>query len=249
MSWRLVVPGILMTAALPATAWDGCSEQADRRAEADAAGVDRIEVRAGAGDLEIVGRPGVTRVNAEGRACASDADDLAAVDVRAERVGSTLRVETYLPRDADGVWLDLRVEVPDGVDIEVADSSGDMHVRGVAAVRIRDSSGDIEVEDVAGAVVARDSSGDIDIRHTGDVHVESDSSGEMWITDAASVRIDVDSSGDITVNDIRGDVSVGSDTSGSIRARGVGGDFTVDRDASGEIEHEAVAGVVRIPRN
>jgi DUF4097 and DUF4098 domain-containing protein YvlB len=249
MSWRLVAPGILIAAALPASAWDGCNEQDDRSAEADTAGVERIEVRAGAGDLEVVGRPDTTRVLAEGRACARDAGDLEAIGLRAERAGTTLRVEVDLPRDLDNVYLDLRIEMPAGIEVDVVDSSGDLRVRGVAALRVRDSSGDIEVEDVTGAVVARDSSGDIEIRRAGDVHVESDSSGEVRIFEAASVRVDVDSSGDIVMRDVRGDVSVGTDSSGSIQAWRVGGDFTVDSDGSGEIEHDAVAGVVRIPRD
>ena len=267
MSYKLLLPALLAVVALPASAWDdgyGCHASADRQAAADAAGVERIEVLTGAGDLNVTGRSG-TRVEATGRACARDEDELARVQLRADREGAVLRVIVEIPRDVDNAWLDLRVDLPEGVPVRITDSSGDVRVRHVTALDLRDSSGDIEIEDVPGDVSVDDSSGDVDIEdapgsltledssgelyltRVGDTHVVSDSSGDIRVQNAAAVRIDVDSSGEIVCRDVAGGVSVGEDSSGSIDVSNVGGDFTVSSDGSGEIDYEGVAGRVSVP--
>jgi hypothetical protein len=266
MPSKLLFSAALAAIALPAAAWEGgCDAIADRQAEVDAAGAERVEVLAGAGDLQVTGRSG-TQVHATGRACASDEDELARVQVRAERDGAVVRVVADIPRDTEDAYLDLRIDVPEGVPVRITDSSGDLRVRHVAALDLRDSSGDVEIEDVPGEVKVEDSSGDVDIddaigsvtledssgelylTSVGDTHVVSDSSGDIRISRAGAVRIDVDSSGEIVCRDVTGNVSVGEDSSGSIQVSNVGGDFTVNSDGSGDIEYADVAGSVSVPR-
>ena len=266
MSSRLLFSAALAAIALPAAAWDGgCDAFGDRQAQADAAGAERIEILAGAGDLQLTGRSG-TQVDATGRACARDDEELARVQLHAERDGAVVRVVADIPREIDYAYLDLRIDVPEGVPVRITDSSGDLRVRHVAALDLRDSSGDIEIEDVPGDVSVEDSSGDVDIdgamgsltledssgelylTAVGDTHVVSDSSGDIRISRAGAVRIDVDSSGEIVCRDVTGSVSVGEDSSGSIEVSNVGGDFTVNSDGSGDIEYADVAGRVSVPR-
>ena len=266
MSSKLLLPLALAAFALPAAAWDDdCGAVADRQAAVDAAGAERIEIVAAAGDLDVRGVSG-TRVDATGHACARDDEDLARVQLRALREGAVVRVVADIPRDVDDAWLDLRVDLPEGVPVRITDSSGDVRVRHVNALDLRDSSGDIEIEDVPGDVSVEDSSGDVEIGNApgnitledssgeihlsriGDAHVVSDSSGDIRISEASAVRIDVDSSGEIVCRDVTGNVSIGEDSSGSIDVNGVGGDFTVDSDGSGEIDYTNVAGKVSVPR-
>jgi hypothetical protein len=265
MSSKLLLSAALVAVALPAAAReDDCAAVADRQAEVDAAGAERIEIVAAAGDLDVSGVSG-TRVATTGRACARDEDDLERVQLRAVREGAVVRVVADIPRDIDDAWLDLRIALPQGIPVRIMDSSGDVQVRHVGALDLRDSSGDVEIEDVPGSVRVEDSSGDVDVKdapgsitledssgelyleRVGDVHVVSDSSGDIRIVQASAVRIDVDSSGEIVCRDVTGDVSIGDDSSGSIVVNGVGGDFTVESDGSGVIDDRNVAGRVSIP--
>ncbi|HEX6638811.1 MAG TPA: hypothetical protein VF033_14225, partial [Steroidobacteraceae bacterium] len=65
-----------MLALIPASAlaWDDCKFSADRTGGVDAAGVDKIVIRAGAGDLKVVGGARNVRIEARGKACASTED-------------------------------------------------------------------------------------------------------------------------------------------------------------------------------
>jgi DUF4097 and DUF4098 domain-containing protein YvlB len=244
----MMLAALALTAlADPALAWEDCGDTARREAETDAAGVEIVEIVAGAGELEVAGVSGGKAVRARGDACAYDEEDLAGIDLRVERSGTTVRVAAQIPHDVDGASLDFSVEVPDGVQVKLTDSSGDLRVEHVAALDVRDSSGDINVEDVKGAVVVEDSSGEIELHSVGDVHVVSDSSGGIDVRQARSVRVDTDSSGDIEASDVAGDFSVGDDSSGSITARVVGGDFTVENDSTGGIDYSGVAGRVHVP--
>lgn len=236
----------------PAAAVGYCAHRAERQATLDAAGATRVEVVARAGSLRITGRPGVKALSATGTACASDAGQLAEVRISATRQGATLRIEALVP-EARGAGasntLDLAIDVPDSLPLQVDDTSGSLEVRGVAALELSDSSGEILVENVAGAVSVRDSSGEMHLdRVGGDVRV-SESSGEIEVTRVGgSVEVEEDSSGDIRVADVKGSVLVRRDSSGGIDVREVGGDFRVDHDGSGGIQHAGVRGRVSLPK-
>jgi DUF4097 and DUF4098 domain-containing protein YvlB len=232
--------------ALPVQASERCDEQADRDAEIDAAGVERVEIVALAGDLEVRGGSGGT-IRAHGRACARDAEALDRVRLESERRGTTARIVVEIPRDIDEASLELRVDLPQNLPVQIVDTSGDAWISGVAALELRDSSGDADVQKVAGAVTVEDSSGDVELTDVGDVHVASDSSGDLRISRARSVRIDMDSSGEIVVRDVAGDVSIGDDSSGGIYVSDVGGAFSVENDGTGEIDYDRVTGEVRVP--
>ena len=235
----------------PAGAWDlDCRHSAERELRVDTAGASRIEIAARAGDLEV--RAGTAdQVLARGRACASTDEFLQQTQIRAVREGGTLKVFVQVPEEMKGIGLfyarlDLEVDVPAGVPVEVTDSSGDATITGVRLtkltdssgdatlrgivgdVEVGDSSGDLRIENVKGKVTLTDSSGDIFIRGAQDVVVRSDSSGDIDVARVAgSVRIENDSSGDIVVADVGRDVAVLADTSGAVRVSGVKGTVSV----------------------
>ncbi|HEY8538298.1 MAG TPA: DUF4097 family beta strand repeat-containing protein [Steroidobacteraceae bacterium] len=249
-----------------------CTYTASRSGEVDAAGVRKVIVAVHAGDLVVAGNSGAKLVRANGEACASTKRVLDAIRLEVRRDGDTAYVTAQRPgRDIsfETATLDLKVEVPTTVELEVTDSSGDIDVRRVAAVRIDDSSGDQRVRDIGGDVSVQDSSGDIDISNVeGNVSVR-DSSGDIVISNVArNVTIPVDSSGDITIRGVRGSVHILSDSSGGIaiydveqdvlidddgagdiRVVNVGGNFTVRNDGSGHIKHSGVRGKVSLPRD
>jgi hypothetical protein len=247
-----VVLGSLALAA-PARAgwweWD-CGHKAPREADVSAAGARQVRVIARAGALKIHGRDGATAVAVHGTACASSEDRLAEVKLVAERRGDVVYVEAAIPEDE---WfggaraLDLDIEVPASMALDVNDGSGSAEVRNVGSLKIEDGSGDLSIDGVRGAVTVDDGSGSLDIANVdGQVRLK-DGSGEIVVHDVGSVLIDEDGSGGVRLTSVRGDATIRDDGSGSISVRDVAGDFTVDSDGSGSIDHHEVHGRVKIP--
>ncbi len=263
----------------PATAFawgDGCRFQADRAGGVDAKGVEKVIIRAGAGDMKVVGRGNAVRIEARGVACVAKQELLEATQISVRREGNVVYVETDLPQNRTGwifgnneyAYIDIGIALPSSIPVEAIDSSGDAVFEDLKALNLQDSSGDLEVDRVAGLADISDSSGDIDIEKVGslrlrdssgdvevdgvpgDVEVVVDSSGDMHIAQVdGSVRIRQDSSGNIRVEDVKGSVDVDSDSSGDIYAGRVKGNFTVSEDSSGTIGHESIGGSVTVPSN
>lgn len=209
---------------------------APRNATVNAAGATSVRIDARAGLLRVTGRTDLTEVRVRGTARASSRDLLDDIKVEAVRTGNQIEIRALVPESRDRDWndragLDLVIEVPATLALDVDDTSGDLTVESVAAkIRIEDGSGNIRVRDV-GDLWIRDSSGGIDVRGV-----------------KGSVDVDDDSSGEIEVYDVTGSVRVGRDSSGSIDVSRVGGDFIVERDGSGSIDYGDVKGKIDIPR-
>ena len=213
---------------------DDCELEAGREERLDAAGVKTLHVIARAGSLRIDGQAGASAIAVHGTACASRQGVLDDIQLKVRRSGSEATVEAVIPDSFNWLGggqarLDLVLEVPAGVALEVDDGSGSIEIRHVASAAVQDGSGEMVIEDVAGEVRITDGSGAIQVR------------------DAGSVVIDEDGSGGISISGVRGNVLVKDDGSGSISVREVAGDFTVEDDGSGGISHTAVHGRVRIP--
>lgn len=281
MRFSHIRSGLILLALAPAAtlAWGGdCKFSADRAGGVDAKGVEKVVIRAAAGDLKVVGGARNVRVEARGTACASSQDLLDQTQITVRREGNTVYVETGMPQDTNGggwllgrsayAYIDAGIALPSNIPVDAIDSSGDAEFEDLHSLTLQDSSGDLEIERIAGladitdssgdieledvsSVRLRDSSGDIELeRVRGDVEIENDSSGDIRIVNTGgSVRIVNDSSGNIRVEDVKGSVTVDTDSSGDIYAGRVTGDFTVNRDGSGSIEHESISGRVNLPNN
>ena len=211
-----------------------------RNATVNAAGATSLKIDARAGQLRVTGRADITEVRVRGTARASSRGLLADIKLEAVRNGNEVTVRAIMPESRDSrdrdwndqALLDLVIEAPATLALDIEDSSGDMTVEGVAAkMRIQDSSGNIRVRDAGNDVWIGDSSGGIDIRGV-----------------KGSVEVDEDSSGEIEIYDVTGSVHVGRDSSGSINVSRVGGDFVVEHDGSGSIEYDGVKGKVDVPQ-
>lgn len=266
----------LLGPAATLAASDDCKLRADRAAGVDAKGVEKVVIRAGAGDLKVVGRSNAVRIEARGVACAGRQEMLDAAQISVRREGNVVIVETALPQYEEGwswknndyAYIDLGIALPANLPVDATDSSGDAVFEDLNSLELLDSSGDLRVSRTAGALNVTDSSGDIDIDKAGsvqlrdssgdvqiddvnkDVVVLVDSSGDMQVAHVnGSVTIEQDSSGGIRVEDVKGNVVVQSDSSGDIYAGRVGGDFSVNEDSSGSITHEAISGKITVPSN
>ena len=254
---------------------ESCEFRKDRNGGVDAAGVVKVVIHVGAGDLHVTGRADARRIDANGIACAARQELLDQAQVSVRREGNVVYVETKLPQENEGwnwgrneyAYIDLGITLPASIAVEATDSSGDANFADLKSLSVQDSSGDLTLERIAGDVVINDSSGDLEIEKAGSVRVndssgdididdvkthvvvENDSSGDIEIAKVdGNVTIEQDSSGGIRVEDVRGSVTVNNDSSGDIYAGRVKGDFTVKNDSSGSIEHTSIGGKISVPR-
>lgn len=236
---RTQLTSLALVVALPIAAWAQDYDE-PRNATVNAASATSLKVDARAGLLRVTGRTDITEVRVRGTARASSRGLLADIKLEAVRNGNEVTVRAIMPDDRDRhdrdwneqALLDLVIEAPATLAMDIDDSSGDMTIESVAAkLRIHDSSGNIRVRDAGNDVWIDDSSGGIDVRGV-----------------KGSVDIDEDSSGEIEIYDVTGSVRVGRDSSGSIDVSRVGGDFTVEHDGSGSIDYDGVKGKVDVPR-
>ncbi len=222
----------------------------------DVSGSQSLAIAAGAGDLEIAGVSGSDEVKISGKICVSEQQWLDEARLETSS-GDRAEINVVLP-DVSGGWslwgskyayMDLELEVPEGLALQLRDSSGDIEIEDILSLSIQDSSGDIEIRNAAGLVEIKDSSGDIEVRGLqGDFTIISDSSGDIRGSDiAGNVLVKADSSGDIRFTEVGKDVVVERDSSGDIIAENVGGDFRVLKDSSGKICSEDITGEVVIP--
>lgn len=254
--WALLLTALLIYQFSTEAFAESCKYEKKIEKTLDLSKSEILNINARAGDLDIVGVSGSNEALIHARVCASKEAWLEQSEVSTTS-GKRAGIEVVLPETDGGwtsfgnnyVWMDLDIEVPQDLALDVKDSSGDMSLKNIAAVEIKDSSGDIEVEGARASVSVRDSSGDIEIEGTdGDLIIESDSSGDIEATDInGNVLVVSDSSGDIEVSDVSDSVVVERDSSGDISARDVGGDFRVLKDGSGGISSHGVQGEVDIP--
>lgn len=226
--------------------FDSCDHTAAREATIAVGDASSVRVIARAGSLRIDGSPGLFEVKARGTACASSQDRLDDVELIARRSGREILIEARIPENR--AFMDIVIEMPDSLAIDVNDSSGDLEVRNVRALELEDGSGDIVVETVIGDLTIKDGSGGIQVSKVGgNVRIE-DGSNDILVSDVfGDVIIEEDGSGNIVVFDVQGSFIVREDGSGDIEASDIFGDFAVEHDGSGSIEHENIGGRVSLP--
>ncbi|HMI49686.1 MAG TPA: hypothetical protein VK481_13515, partial [Gemmatimonadaceae bacterium] len=219
----------------------------------DAAGAKSIEVEANAGSLRVEGKAGLRQVQVTGTARSSSQQFLNQIKLIAERRGDVVFIKADIPddswdRDNESGVLDLVIEVPQGINAEIADGSGDAKILNVGSLDASDGSGSFSVIGAAGSVRITDGSGDLTIENVGgDVKV-NDGSGDINVRNVTgSFTVESDGSGGIYATDVRGSVVVQNDGSGSIEVNKVGKDFRVESKGSGSIDYASVSGQIDIP--
>jgi hypothetical protein len=216
---------------------EDCKLPADLTAASPLTGIERIEIDAQAGELNVNGAAAVTMAQASGKACASSKDMLKGIKLRMERRDQVLRITATTPTAsvlrvfgrASYARLDVTVTLPASLPVKVTDTSGDLEVAGILSLDLKDESGDILVHDIAQDVTIDDDSGDLTVTS---------------VKGSVTLR---DGSGDIKVSKIGGAVEVVSDGSGDINADEIGRGLIVRSDSSGEVNFSRVHGNVEIP--
>jgi len=232
-----------------AQAWDDCKYEAASHDKLKIGKAKLVEIDARAGFLRIEGQAGMKEITVDATACATEEKLLDAVEWSLERDTDRIRLRVDLPQPDDNQYalLNLIVTVPEGIDMDISDTSGSLTVSSVGALRVQDSSGSIDIRDAGGSVLINDSSGSITVADVnGNMEIE-DGSGSIDVEHVSgSVRVS-DGSGSIDIDNVKGTVEIEEDGSGSISVADVGGDFIVRDDGSGGISHERIAGEIRLP--
>ena len=115
----------------------------------DVSGSQSLAIAAGAGDLEIAGVSGSDEVRIRGKICVSEEHwlDEARLEISS---GDRAEINVVLP-DVSGGWslwgskyayMDLELEVPDSLALQLRDSSGDIDIEDISTLSIQDSSGE-----------------------------------------------------------------------------------------------------------
>ena len=126
-----------------------------------------------------------------------------------------------------GQQINLTVQMPSNLDLDVDDGSG--------FIEIRNIGGELDLDDGSGEMTIRNIRGDVDI---------DDGSGTATVEEVGGDLDFTDGSGDLEIVNISGSAEI-NDGSGSIIIRGVKGDVFID-DGSGELRVERITGNVRI---
>lgn len=217
--------------------------------ELSTAAGEELLIVAGAGSLEVTGDSGGD-VRVTATLCASEEEWLRELDATLEHTGARMVLDTHYPDR--GSWgdryarIDLTVQVPETLSVEVEDGSGSARISQVGRLRVTDGSGDLTIRG-AGDVVVNDGSGSVIIEGvTG--HVELyDGSGSVEIEDVTGdVWVD-DGSGEIEIRSVGGSVRVEEMGSGQLRVDGVRGDLIVEDGRYERIRHSNVEGELRLP--
>ena len=233
---RLAIAGLLVVTAFfsPRRVRALTDYTSPRNADVDARGAATIRIDAGSGFLKVEGRKDIDQVHVRGTARSSRRGMLDNIKLIAERRGDEVYIKADIPDEDRNFFdwqrsLDLTIEVPMSIALDVSDGSGDAEFRDTGALRFEDGSGEMTLKNIHGDVKVIDGSGSITIDGVD-----------------GSVRVD-DGSGEIRGDNITGDFVVGSDGSGEIDVDRIGGDFVVEHDGSGGIRYEAVKGKIDIP--
>lgn len=185
---------------------------AERKAVISTAGARAVRIVARAGSLRIEGRRGLTEARAHGTARATHPDDLDDVRLVVERHDDTVYVETLFSDSNQSRFqsLDLVVELPADLPLDVHDGSGDTEIRGVGEIDVHDGSGVLRVSEAGGPVRIWDGSGDIRVSHVqGGVEVVRDGSGSIHVEDIdGDFLVERKGSGGIHFADVRGRLSL-----------------------------------------
>jgi DUF4097 and DUF4098 domain-containing protein YvlB len=266
---RVLYPVLALALAFPAlAAAESTKTMEESTAEVPAAGVStvvvsnprgRVLVRRGAG-------PGI-RLRALKIARGSDARSRQRMSdethVLTSREGSRWSVRVNYPdrqqyrvtfwdlmngHEVQRVSVELEIDVPPGIALDLKSASGDLETEGIAADQtLETSSGDIEVRS-AGRVMLEAASGDATVLGLSAGHLRVQS-GDLRVQNVTGPLDARTSSGDLTVGDagdslvletVSGDLEVDRAPAG-IRATSTSGEIEVSR-ARGRVDLESVSG-------
>jgi len=198
----------------------GSSAIETKSLELSAEGIQKMEIKCGAGFLKVSGMEGLSSIKVEAKI---DVSGISRTDLNKfieDHVTLTLTKEgelAVLESKANGhltlgeyCKIDLTVQLPKNLSLAIADGSG--------YIEIADLSGNLEIADGSGEITAKNIGGNVNI---------SDGSGDITVVDVRGDLNISDGSDDIDVRNISGNVNL-TDGSGAIYIDGVEKDVSLN---------------------
>jgi len=224
-------------------------------------GIEILNIDCGAGFLKVKGIDGLKNIEAQAEIIIKRVDKDEAEEIIEKYIKLSLekkREKAFLEAEIDysgsffdrlfgenpQVLINLTVNIPKGMSLNVDDGSGFVDIRHVEGkVDLDDGSGEIYMEYIKGDVHVDDGSGELElVEIEGSVEID-DGSGELVLKNiTGDVNID-DGSGELIAENINGNIRV-EDGSGSIRIDGVDGDVIILDNGSGSVSINNVSGKV-----
>ncbi|MGO1069030.1 DUF4097 family beta strand repeat-containing protein [Lysobacter sp. CA199] len=256
MRLPLALLSVALLLPLAAQANDRCDHAQPRDLRLDLTGVKAVVFEIGSDDLAVRGASGASGAGeVTGRACASDASDLAGLTLTQRRAGDKLIVtaehSNKISLGFNGHrYMQLHATVPDSLMVQLKVGSGDASVDKVASLSADVNSGDIKISRVRGLVAVSVGSGDIDMDEVGSLQLIKLGSGDLKARGIArDVKIGSVGSGDVELRRVGGSVELERLGSGDLEVEDVRGNLRVARVGSGSVHHRGVAGRVDVPQD
>ena len=204
-------------------------------------------IEATRGDLAIIGTVDGDSVRVVGEACAPTAKSVAQIELLGVNKGGEVLVAARIPdgRHFRQARIDLRIEVPADLALDVSDGAGDVALRNVGTTSLEDGSGEIQVDGVNGDLGVRDGSGDVRVSDVDGAVDLRDGSGDVSVKGVGH-GVRVLGSGDLAISHVAGDVVVAGDGSGGISVDQIEGDVSVLGDGGGGVRDGRVGGAVDV---
>ncbi len=255
MRLRILLVGVVFLSATFAFSYQEVKEL-----NLTAEGIKELEIRCGAGSLEVVGREDLGEIQVTAEIVVKGASEKRAeryvkerMKLSLERIGKKAVLVSKFKQPHPNLFsfrekkINLTVNVPKKMPLRIDDGSGSINVGNIEGnVVIDDGSGSMKLEDITGRVEIDDGSGDIHAEKIeGDIELD-DGSGDVEMKDVAGDAWIDDGSGTIEMRGILGNVSI-VDGSGSIYIEDVQGSVEVS-DGSGSIEIDDIRGDVLLRR-
>jgi DUF4097 and DUF4098 domain-containing protein YvlB len=205
-----------------------------------AEGIKKLEIRCGAGFLEVVGREELEEIQVTAEIVVTGTSEEKArkfirkrAKLSLEKIGEKAVLVSQFRQHHVNLFsfgkkhIDLTVNVPKKMPLQIDDGSG--------WVRIENIVGNIDLDDGSGSIKIVNIAGNVDL---------DDGSGEIWIENiVGNVDLD-DGSGEIRAEKIEGNMEI-DDGSGETEVKDVAGDVWID-DGSGNIDMKGILGSVSI---
>lgn len=231
-----------------------CKFEAPRNLQLDLTGVRAVQIEVHSQDLHLVGSHGSKGLTLTGKACASDQATLDQLQVTQRREGDQLLIDiggnnhlSFALFGSAYANLEVSVQLPANLPVNVSVGSGDAEVRGVQQLQSQVGSGDLHVRQIAGKFATSVGSGDADATDIGSLDLGAVGSGDFKAEGIkGDAKVGSIGSGDVVLRTVGGNVHADTLGSGDFTVSDVAGDFTLGAKGSGDVSHGGVKGKVSV---
>lgn len=243
----------------PLIAWGGpCEFGADRVFWLSSSTLSLLDIDMAGADIRIEGVAGLTHVEVNGKACASNAKWRDGLDIGYRQDGERIMLERIRPRElsfdvcpmagaeypqpACYAYVDVRLRVPLNLPLRIDNVGGKTVAQHIAALDFISDSGDLTANHVAGAVTLNLDSGEY--RH---YKIKADDVGSITLrntdtSDSRSMRTPGYVGVDVSLSHVRGNIKATELPDINLNIANVDGDVLLDKISSGNMIIKRIKG-------